>query len=163
MVVDIFIPLYMFYWWFIMVVNYHQQAPPSITFASPLEKLNLAKKWIRSCYDAFTPQKYICVQTRILLQIRINRSDFQTFPYYLQPWGFSLHLGLEQLKDRTIKSSTMSQVLCSTIILEFLEVFKIKLRDSIVWKLNSAIDQELLQCFHASKVHMRSINNSPPD
>ena len=27
----------------------------------------------------------------------------------------SLHLGLEQLKDRTIKSSTMSQVLCSTI------------------------------------------------
>ena len=34
----------------------------------------------------------------------------------------SLHLGLEQLKDRTIKSSTMSQVLCSTIILEFLQV-----------------------------------------
>ena len=31
-----------------------------------------------------------------------------------------LHLGLKQLKDRTIKSSTMSQVLCSTIILEFL-------------------------------------------
>ena len=31
-----------------------------------------------------------------------------------------LHLGLEQLKDRTIKSSTMSQVLCSTIIPEFL-------------------------------------------
>ena len=46
----------------------------------------------------------------------------------------SFHLGLEQLKDRTIKSSTMSQVLCSTIILEFLQVFlKIKLRDSIVW------------------------------
>ena len=32
----------------------------------------------------------------------------------------SLHLGLEHLKDREIKSSTMSQVLCSTIILEFL-------------------------------------------
>ena len=32
----------------------------------------------------------------------------------------SLHLGLEQLKDRMIKSSTMSQVLCSTSILEFL-------------------------------------------
>ena len=31
----------------------------------------------------------------------------------------SLHLGLEQLKGRTIKSSTISQVLCSTIILEF--------------------------------------------
>jgi hypothetical protein len=45
----------------------------------------------------------------------------------------SLHLGLEQLKDRMIKSSTMSQALCSTIILEFLEVFKIKLRDSILW------------------------------
>ena len=45
----------------------------------------------------------------------------------------SLHLGLEQLKDRTIKSSTMSQVLCSTIVQEFLYVFKIKVRDSIVW------------------------------
>jgi hypothetical protein len=30
-------------------------------------------------------------------------------------------------------------------------------------KLNSAMDQELLQCFHASKVHMCSIKNSPPD
>jgi hypothetical protein len=37
------------------------------------------------------------------------------------------------LKDRMIKSSTMSQVLCSTIVPEFLQVFKIKLRDSIVW------------------------------
>jgi hypothetical protein len=44
----------------------------------------------------------------------------------------NLHLDLEQLKDRTIKSSTMSQVLCSTIIPEFLEVFKIKLKASIV-------------------------------
>ena len=44
----------------------------------------------------------------------------------------SLHLGLEQLKDRTIKLSTMSQVLCSTIILEFLQIFKINLRVSIV-------------------------------
>ena len=43
----------------------------------------------------------------------------------------SLHFGLEQLKDRTIKSITMSQVLCSTIIPEFF--FKIKLRASIVW------------------------------
>ena len=38
----------------------------------------------------------------------------------------SLHLGLEQLKDRTIKSSTMSQVLCSTIILEFFTTFQNK-------------------------------------
>jgi hypothetical protein len=45
----------------------------------------------------------------------------------------SLHLGLEQLKDKMIKSSTMSQALCLPIILEFLEVFKIKLRYSIVW------------------------------
>ena len=44
----------------------------------------------------------------------------------------SLHLDLEKLKDRTIKSSTMSQCLCSIIILEFLQVFKIKLRVSIV-------------------------------
>ena len=34
--------------------------------------------------------------------------------------AFSLYLDLEQLKDRTIKSSTMPQVLCSTIVLEFL-------------------------------------------
>jgi hypothetical protein len=32
----------------------------------------------------------------------------------------SFHLDHEQLKDRTIKSSTMSQALCSTIVLEFL-------------------------------------------
>jgi hypothetical protein len=38
----------------------------------------------------------------------------------------SLYLGLEQLKDRTIKSSTMSQVLCSTIALEFLYIFQNK-------------------------------------
>ena len=42
----------------------------------------------------------------------------------------SLHLGLEQLEDRMIKSSTMSQVLCSTIVPKFLQIFKIKLRDS---------------------------------
>ena len=30
-------------------------------------------------------------------------------------------------------------------------------------KPNSVMDQELLQCFHASKVHMCSIKNSPPD
>ena len=35
----------------------------------------------------------------------------------------SLYLGLEQLKDRMIKASTISQVLCSTIIPEFLQVF----------------------------------------
>jgi hypothetical protein len=44
----------------------------------------------------------------------------------------SLYLGLEQLKERTIESSTMSQALCSTIIPEFLQVFKIKLKDSFI-------------------------------
>jgi hypothetical protein len=31
------------------------------------------------------PQKYTCIQTKILIWIRINKSDFQTYPYYLQP------------------------------------------------------------------------------
>jgi hypothetical protein len=46
--------------------------------------------------------------------------------------AFSLHLGLEQLKDRIIKSSTASRVLRSTFILEFFYIFEIKLRDSFV-------------------------------
>ena len=46
----------------------------------------------------------------------------------------SFLLGLEQLKDRMIKSSTMSQVLCWTIVPEFFYRFsKIKLRAFIVW------------------------------
>jgi hypothetical protein len=44
----------------------------------------------------------------------------------------SLHLGLEQLKDRTVKSSTMSQALFNYYSRVFLQVFKIKLRDSFV-------------------------------
>jgi hypothetical protein len=36
----------------------------------------------------------------------------------------SLRLGLEHLKDRTIKSSTMSLALCSTIIPEFCKYLK---------------------------------------
>jgi hypothetical protein len=48
----------------------------------------------------------------------------------------SLHLGLEQLKDRIIKSSTMSQVLCS-IIPEFLQVFKIKTQSFYCMTLSS--------------------------
>ena len=75
-----------------MVVNYRQQTPPSLTFASPLAKLNSVNmdqefKDFKNI-DA-TPQKYTCVQIRILLWIRINWYDFQTYPYYLQPWGFS--------------------------------------------------------------------------
>jgi hypothetical protein len=35
---------------------------------------------------------------------------------------------------------------------------------SLLAKLNSSnLDQELLQCFHASKVHMRSNKKSPSD
>jgi len=41
--------------------------------------------------------------------------------------AYSLHLGLEQSKSRTIKSSTMSQALHSTIIPKFCKIFKIKL------------------------------------
>jgi hypothetical protein len=78
-------------------------------------------------HQCFTPQKYTCIQSRILLWILSN------LPILPLTMGLlSLHLGLEQLKDKTIESSTMSQVLCSTIVLEFLLVFKIKLRDSIV-------------------------------
>jgi hypothetical protein len=45
---------------------------------------------------------------------------------------FNFHLGLKQLKDRTMKSSTMSQALCSTIILKFCKFSEIKLRALIV-------------------------------
>ena len=37
-----------------------------------------------------------------------------------------IHLGFEQLKDRTTKSSAMSQVLCSTIVLKFFLFFENK-------------------------------------
>ena len=59
------------------------------------------------------------------------------------------------MKDRTIKSSTMSQVLCSTIVLEFLYVFKIKLRDSIVSQrglvvdsINSLVEEQVAMFLH---------------
>jgi hypothetical protein len=41
---------------------------------------------------------------------------------------YSFCMSLEQSEDRTIKSSTMSQILCKTIIPEFLYVFRIKLK-----------------------------------
>jgi hypothetical protein len=40
----------------------------------------------RSCYNAFMSQKYTCIQYKILLWL--NWCDFQTYPYYLQPWVF---------------------------------------------------------------------------
>ena len=53
-----------------MIVNYRQQILPSLNFASPLAKLNLVNmdqefKDFKNI-DA-TPQKYTCIQTRILL------------------------------------------------------------------------------------------------
>ena len=71
----------------------------------------------------------------------------------------SLHLGLEQLKDRTIKSSTMSQVLRSTIILEFLQAFKIKLRASIVW--HSQVSQYMCYLWILTKAIVMSCLSLP--
>ena len=72
-----------------MVDNYRQQTPPSLIFASPWAKLNLSmdQKFRIFKNIVATPHKYTCVQTRILLRIRTNWSDFQTYPYYHQPWG----------------------------------------------------------------------------
>ena len=70
--------------------NYRQQTPPSLTFACPWAMPNLGmdqKVWIFENIET-TPQKYTYVQTRILFWIRTNWSDFQIYPYYLQPWGF---------------------------------------------------------------------------
>jgi hypothetical protein len=49
----------------------------------------------------------------------------------------SLHLGLEQLKDRTIKSSTIFQVLYSTIVPEFFISFQNKTQRSHCMTLSS--------------------------
>ena len=70
--------------------NYHQQTPPSLTFAHPRVMPNLAMDQKNRIFEniEITSQKYTCVQTRILLRIKIHRSNFQTYSYYLQPWGF---------------------------------------------------------------------------
>jgi hypothetical protein len=65
-----------------MVDNNRRQAPPSWTFASPLAKLDLANL-DQELLQWFHASKYTCVQTKILLRIKIDRSDFQTYPYYL--------------------------------------------------------------------------------
>jgi len=57
-------------------------------------------------------------------ELKLTDLTFKLTPITFNHGTCNLHLGLEQLKDRTIKSSTMSQVLCSTIILEFLQVLK---------------------------------------
>ena len=75
--------------------NYHQQILPSLTFARPWAKLNLGTDQKFRIFENIvaTPQKYICIQTRILLWIRTNWSIFQTYPYYLQLWGLKPSLG----------------------------------------------------------------------
>jgi hypothetical protein len=62
----------------------------------------------------------------------MNYSDYRFTHITFYHGAYGYHLGLEQLKDRTVKSSTMFQALRSTIILEFLQDFQIKLRDSFV-------------------------------
>ena len=49
--------------------NYRQQTLPSLTFDSPWAKLNLSLDQEFRIFEniAATPQKYTCVQTRILL------------------------------------------------------------------------------------------------
>jgi hypothetical protein len=78
-------PLFMFGWRFKMLVNYRQQVPPSLTFASPIAKPNLAMDtrvleiWKYCSYSS----KAHMYSTRIFLQTRVNYSDFQTYLYYL--------------------------------------------------------------------------------
>ena len=59
--------------------KYRQQTPPSLTFAHPWAMPNLAMNQEFKYFENIdaTPQKYTCIQTRIILWIRINRSDFK--------------------------------------------------------------------------------------
>ena len=90
MLVILFMHLFKLSWQFMMDGNYSQQTPPSLTFAHPWAMPNLAMDKKVRIFENIetTPQKYTCIQTRTLLQIKIHRSDFQTYPYYLQPWDF---------------------------------------------------------------------------
>jgi hypothetical protein len=103
-----------------MVVIYHQQAPLSLYFASPLAKANSANldQELLLCFHA--SKVHIRSNKNSLLDQNklIRLSNLPILPTTVELLSF--YLALEQLKDRTIKSSTMSQVLCSTIILEFL-------------------------------------------
>ena len=90
MLVMLFMHLFKLSQLFMKDDNYHQQTPPSLTFAHPWAMPNLAMDQEFKDFENIdaTPQKYACIQSWILLQIKIHRSDFQTYPYYLQPWGF---------------------------------------------------------------------------
>jgi hypothetical protein len=50
----------------------------------------------------------------------MNYFDYRLTHITFYHGAYGRHLGLEQLKDKTVKSSAMFQALRSTIILEFL-------------------------------------------
>jgi hypothetical protein len=86
-----------------------------------------------SWYNAFTPQKYTSIQSKILLQIIINWLNFQTYLYYLQPWGLLAFTWV--LRSWKIEQS--SQALCLLFFVQHYSrgfiSFQIKLRDFFVW------------------------------
>ena len=48
-----------------------------------------------------------CIQTRTHLQIRVNYSDSRLTHITFDHGPYSYYLGLEQLEDKTVKSSAM--------------------------------------------------------
>ena len=101
-----------------MVVNFHQQTPPSLTFASPLAKLNSVNGSGVASMLSLLKSTHAFKQE---FSSRLEQTDltFKLTHITFNHGACSIHLGLEQLNDRTIKSSTISQVLYSTIILEY--------------------------------------------
>jgi hypothetical protein len=69
----------------------------------------------------------------------VNYSDSKLTHITFHHGTGNRHLGLEQLKDITVKSSAMFLDLLSTIIPEFLQDFQIKLRDSLYDSFKSLI------------------------
>jgi hypothetical protein len=144
MLVIIFMHDFKLYWWFMMDGNYCQQTPPKLNLCPPwaltnfcnglgvLGFLKTLKQLLKSTHafkQEFSSRLEQTILTSKLTHITFNHG------------ACILHLSLGQLKDRTIKSSTMYQVLCSTIIPEFLHVFKLKLKHSIIW--HSQVSQNM--------------------
>jgi len=120
--------------------NCRQQTPLSLTFTHPWAIAELSNGSGVATMFSFLKSTHVFKQ-EFSFGLEQTNMTFKLTHITFNHGACSLHLGLEQLKDRTIKSSTMSHVFCSTIILEFLQVFKIKLRDSIVW--HSQISQNM--------------------
>jgi hypothetical protein len=77
-------------WWLIINIKERQQVSLSLPFASPWAKLiSTMDQELLQCFHA---SKYTCVQTRILLRIRANYSNFK-LTCYLQLWSFWPSLG----------------------------------------------------------------------